>query len=164
MCSIDCTGICDNIICTTLNRLIHSVVSVFYSTNYESINYRITVILSKRQISRMQRCYSFGEVYSSNHPPNLVLRHPKVAPVHAANIKQIMGDVVLFWKQLFLFEFLLIKRNSYRESNVSPSYHKVIPIHLFSYFSMKRSEVLLGAGLNYFWCIQSLYFCSVFIK
>ena len=112
----------------------------------------------------MHRCYSFGEVYQLNHPSNLVFQHPKVAPVHAATIEQEMDDDVLFRIQLFHFEFLLIKRNSYRESNVSPSYHKVIPIHLFSYFSMKRSEVLLGAGLNYFWCIQSLYFCSVFIK
>ena len=111
----------------------------------------------------MQRCYSFGEVYPSNHPPNLVLQHPKVVPVHAANIKQEMGGV-FFLIQLFHFEFLLIKRNSYGESNVSPSYHKVIPIHLSSYFWMKRSEVLLGAGLNYFWCIQSLHFCCVFLN
>ena len=142
--------------------MIHSVVNVIYSTNYESIDYWITVILSKRQISRMQRCYSFGEDYLSNYPPNLVFQYPKVAPVYAATIKQIMGDVVFFCIQPFHFEFLLIKRNSDSESNVSPSYHKVIPIHLSSYFWMKRSEVLLGAGLNYFWCIQLLHFCCVF--
>ena len=111
----------------------------------------------------MQRCYSFGEDYLSNYPPNLVFQYPKVVPVHAANIKQEMGDVVFFWKKPFHFEVLLIKRNSDSESNVSQGYHKVIPIHLSSYFWMKRSEVLLGAGLNYFWCIQSLYVCSVFI-
>ena len=102
-------------------------------------------------------------MYSSNHPPNFVFQHPKVVPVHAATIEQEMDDDVLFWIQPFHFEVLLIKRNSDSESNVSQGYHKVIPIHLSSYFWMKRSEVLLGAGLNYFWCIQSLYVCSVFI-
>ena len=98
----------------------------------------------------MQRCYSFGEDYLSSHPPNLIFQHPIVVPVHATTIEEIMGDVVFFWIQLFHFEVLLIKRNTYGELNVSQSYHKQIPIHLSSYFWMKRSEVLLGSGLNYF--------------
>ena len=105
----------------------------------------------------MHRCYSFGEVYLLNHPPNLVFQHPKVAPVHAATIEQEMGDVVLFRIQSFHFKVLLIKRNSDSELKVSQGYHKEIPIYLSSYFWMKRSEVLLGSGLNYFWCIQLLY-------